>query len=187
MTIRIKRILDLTLAIAMALPAALTIAVCALVVLIEARTNPLFFQTRVGLGTEHFRLVKLRTMTAQTKNLPSHEVGTQTMLKSGRIFRAIKLDELPQIWNVLTGEMSFVGPRPCLPVQADLIEERSKRGVYEIRPGITGLAQIAGIDMSTPRKLAEIDARYLNQQSFSGDLIILARTLLGGGSGDAIV
>jgi lipopolysaccharide/colanic/teichoic acid biosynthesis glycosyltransferase len=185
MTNNTKRIFDLALAILLALPAALLTAICALFVFMEARANPLFVQTRVGLGKKQFRLVKLRTMAPQTRDLPSHQVGTQAFLKSGKMLRALKFDELPQIWNVLTGEMSFVGPRPCLPIQTDLIEERSKLGVYEVRPGISGLAQILGIDMSTPRKLAEIDSLYLQQQSLRGDLVIIVRTVLGRGRGDA--
>ena len=181
----LKRPLDIVLALGLAIPATLVLIPCAIAIALEARANPLFIQTRVGLGQKHFRLVKLRTMPPQTKDLPSHEVGKQSILKTGKLFRAIKFDELPQVWNVLTGDMSFVGPRPCLPVQEELIRERAERGVYELKPGITGPAQLAGIDMSTPRKLAEADAAYRTGQSLTGDLGMLFRTFTGSGSGDA--
>jgi O-antigen biosynthesis protein WbqP len=181
----LKRALDVVLALGLAIPAVVVTAICAIAIAIEARANPLFIQTRVGLRQQRFRLVKLRTMPPQTKDLPSHEVGANAILKTGRLFRAVKLDELPQIWNVLVGEMSFVGPRPCLPVQEELIAERAKRGVYDLRPGITGPAQIAGIDMSTPRALAEADAAYRTGQSLWGDIALLFKTFTGGGSGDA--
>ena len=184
-TYRGKRALDIVLAVGLAVPAAIATALCAIAIAAEARANPLFFQTRVGLGGRHFRLVKLRTMPPATADLPSHEVGAQAILRTGRLFRATKLDELPQVWNVLKGDMSFVGPRPCLPVQEELIAERNKRGVLALRPGITGPAQLAGIDMSTPRKLAEADSAYLGQASLGTDIAMLVRTFTGGGRGDA--
>mgnify|MGYP001809998799 CR=1 FL=1 len=104
----------------------------------------------------------------------------------GAFLRKMKLDELPQLVNVLRGDMSFVGPRPCLPSQEKLIAERERRGVYAIRPGITGPAQIAGIDMSTPVKLAEADGHYLAAITLSGDLGYLVKTAVGSGRGDAV-
>ena len=83
--------------------------------------------------------------------------------------------------------MSLVGPRPCLPNQAEVIAARRERNVFEIRPGITGIAQLASIDMSTPEQLADVDRRYIDTRTFLGDLRIIAATLLGGGSGDAVV
>jgi O-antigen biosynthesis protein WbqP len=96
--------------------------------------------------------------------------------------RRTKLDELPQLLNIIRGEMSFVGPRPCLPTQTELIEERRRRGVFEARPGLTGLAQVQNIDMSDPPRLAEVDAAYLATRSFRNDLGILYRTFFGGRS-----
>jgi O-antigen biosynthesis protein WbqP len=103
----------------------------------------------------------------------------------GRRLRAFKLDELPQLFNVVRGDMSLVGPRPCLPSQADVIAARRRRDVFSIRPGITGLAQLASVDMSTPDRLAEIDGRYVANRTLLGDLLIIARTVTGGGAGDA--
>jgi O-antigen biosynthesis protein WbqP len=102
--------------------------------------------------------------------------------------RRFKIDELPQIFNVLAGDMSLVGPRPCLPSQVELIEARRKLGVLNVRPGITGLAQVRGVDMSNADRLAELDSQYVNTQSFAGDLGLLWATLRGQGVGvDQIV
>jgi len=160
-----------------------------IIVLVVRFTSPgpgIFSQIRVGRHGEPFRCHKLRTMYAGTPSVPTHDVAASHVTKAGRFLRRTKLDELPQLWNVLKGEMSFVGPRPCLPSQAELIEERLKRGVLALRPGITGISQIRGIDMSTPALLAESDADYLEKQSLAFDLRILLHTALGGGSGDRI-
>ena len=130
-------------------------------------------------------MLKLRTMQIGTEARASHEIGPSRVTKIGRFLRKTKVDELPQILSVLRGDMSFVGPRPCLLVQTELIEERTKRGVYTVLPGITGKAQLMGIDMSTPRLLAATDAEYVTERSMAGDLGILLATLLGQGSGDA--
>ena len=105
-----------------------------------------------------------------TLSAASHETPASAVTPLGRRLRALKLDELPQLWNVLKGEMSLVGPRPCLPSQTVLVDEREKRGVLAIRPGITGKAQVMGVDMSDPARLAEIDASYAAEPSFLGDL-----------------
>jgi O-antigen biosynthesis protein WbqP len=102
------------------------------------------------------------------------------------VLRRTKLDELPQLWNVLRGEMSLVGPRPCLFNQKELIAERASRGVFDARPGITGLAQIQGIDMSTPELLAETDARMLSSLGLRNYFRFIALTVLGKGAGDRV-
>jgi O-antigen biosynthesis protein WbqP len=101
----------------------------------------------------------------------------------GEHLRRFKIDELPQLWNVLIGDMSLVGPRPCLPSQIELVEARRRLGVLEMRPGITGLAQVSGVDMSDPNRLAEIDARYVRTQSLLGDFGLIWATLRGQGVG----
>jgi O-antigen biosynthesis protein WbqP len=147
----------------------------------------IFSQERVGREGKPFRCLKLRTMYAGTPNVPSHDAASAQITPIGHTLRRTKLDELPQLWNVLKGEMSFVGPRPCLPSQTALIEERRKRGVLALRPGITGLAQVNDIDMSDPVRLANKDAEYARSQSLTGDIGILFRTVFGGaGSGDRI-
>ena len=129
--------------------------------------SPFFQQKRVGLGQQAFVLVKFRTMLPDTASVASHLADASAITPFGRFLRRTKLDELPQLWNVLKGEMSLVGPRPCLFNQEELIKERNKLDVYQALPGITGLAQIQGIDMSTPVLLAETDAKMLNSMSLA--------------------
>ncbi len=180
-----KRLFDLAFALAL-LPVAIPVLAVAAVAVVLDSPGPAFFrQERVGRHRRAFTLIKIRTMSAGTRQAASHEVGAAQITRVGAFLRKTKIDELPQIFSVLLGHMSFVGPRPCLPVQEELVEERSKRGVYAVRPGITGPAQIAGIDMSTPVRLAETDAAYVADRSFFGDLELILRTALGGGSGDA--
>ena len=107
------------------------------------------------------------------------------MTRSGRWIRRLKIDELPQLWNVLRGDMSFVGPRPCLPSQLVLIEARREVGVLALQPGITGVAQVAGLDMSDPARLAVADSAYCGAWSIGRDLNLLVRTFAGQGGGDA--
>lgn len=147
---------------------------------------PLFRQTRVGRHQRPFTLVKFRTMTLETRSVPTHLANSAAVTRIGACLRRSKLDELPQLWNVLTGEMSLVGPRPCLFNQAELIREREVRGVFNARPGITGLAQVQGVDMSTPILLAEADVQMLNTLSLETYLKYIFLTLLGKGSGDRI-
>lgn len=134
-------------------------------------------QWRVGQGERPFRCHKLRSMYEGTATLPTHLVGTSRVTRIGGFMRRTKLDELPQLWNIIRGEMSFVGPRPCLPTQTELIEERRRRGVFAVRPGLTGLAQIQNIDMSNPPRLAEIDEQYISTRTAYGDFAILFETL----------
>jgi O-antigen biosynthesis protein WbqP len=154
-----------------------------------ARSSPggaLFVQTRVGRSEKLFACYKFRTMAHGAPVAGSHEVSGSWITPIGRRLRSLKLDELPQLFNVLRGDMSLVGPRPCLPNQAEVIAARRARDVFDIRPGITGIAQLASIDMSTPEELAEADRRYMASRTFLGDLRIIAATVLGGGSGDAV-
>jgi O-antigen biosynthesis protein WbqP len=116
-------------------------------------------------------------MHRDTPTLPTHEAPAGSVTAVGRLLRATKIDELPQLWNVVIGEMSLVGPRPCLPTQAELIERRSQLGVLAALPGITGLAQVKGIDMSDPKLCAEADAAYVRAASIGLDLRILLWTL----------
>ncbi|MEK1892631.1 MAG: sugar transferase [Rhizobium sp.] len=158
-----------------------------LVVLVR-RSSPggaLFLQERVGRAEVPFVCIKFRTMAAGSPNVGSHDAALSWITPLGRKLRAYKLDELPQLINVLRGEMSFVGPRPCLPTQHDVIAARRKRKVFSVRPGITGLAQLQGIDMSTPDALAEADARYIQKAGFWQDIVLVISTLAGRGTGDA--
>ena len=148
--------------------------------------SPLFFQQRVGKHRVPFTLVKFRTMTLNTQSVGTHLADPASITRLGHFLRRTKLDELPQLVNVILGDMSLVGPRPCLPNQLELIDERDRRGVYAARPGITGLAQINHVDMSTPKKLALYDSlmlRHLNPRHY---LCLIAATALGRGRGDRI-
>ncbi len=151
----------------------------------DTRT-PLFRQERVGRHQKPFILVKFRTMRPDTQSVATHLANPSAVTPLGAFLRRTKLDELPQLWNVLKGEMSLVGPRPCLFNQAELIEERAARGVFAARPGITGLAQINGIDMSTPRLLAETDAQMLRGLDLAAYFTYIIKTVTGAGRGDRI-
>jgi len=182
---RLKRVFDILVCLALAVPAlCITLAVLPFV-WFETRASPLFLQKRVGRDSQIFTILKLRTMRADTPDGASHDVGASTITRSGRLLRRTKIDELPQLWNVLIGDMSLVGPRPCLPSQTQLIAERARRGVLALRPGITGVGQLAGLDMSAPVALAEADAAYLARWTLRGDLVMLIQTALGKGGGDA--
>lgn len=148
--------------------------------------SPLFRQERVGRHKKPFTLVKFRTMKVETASVASHLASNTSITKFGRFLRRTKLDELPQLWNVLKGEMSLVGPRPCLFNQEELIAERESRGVLQARPGITGLAQINDIDMSTPRLLAETDAKMLAGLNLKSYFRYIIQTVLGKGAGDRV-
>ena len=143
----------------------------------------IFKQIRVGKGGRPFTCYKLRTMYSGTANLPTHEVQASSVIALGERLRRFKVDVLPQLCNVLIDDMTLVGPRPCLPSQVDLVEARRRLGVLEVRPGITGLAQVNGVDMSDANRLAEIDAQYVRTQSLMGDFRLILATLRGQGVG----
>jgi lipopolysaccharide/colanic/teichoic acid biosynthesis glycosyltransferase len=180
-----KRVFDLMLALALTLPAILFCGIAVILVWLDDRSNPVFVQQRLGRNGRAFRLVKLRTMRVGTGDRPSHETQFASITRIGSLLRRTKLDELPQLWNVLRGEMSFVGPRPGLPTQTVLANERRRHGVDRLLPGITGVSQVQGLDMSTPELLAEADADYLRRWSLMRDLRLLVATAKGGGQGDA--
>ena len=148
--------------------------------------SPLFRQTRVGRHKKPFVLVKFRTMKPETAHVASHLADASAVTPLGRFLRRTKLDELPQLWNVLKGEMSLVGPRPCLFNQQELIDARERLGVFAARPGITGLAQVNEIDMSTPELLAQTDARMLGSLGVKDYFAYILMTVTGKGSGDRI-
>jgi len=148
--------------------------------------SPIFRQVRVGRSKRPFVLVKLRTMKPETASVASHLASASAITPFGGFLRKTKLDELPQLWNVLKGDMSLVGPRPCLFNQEELIAERDQRGVYNYRPGITGLAQVNEIDMSTPVLLAETDQKMLQNLSLKDYFKYIFMTVAGKGSGDRV-
>jgi O-antigen biosynthesis protein WbqP len=151
---------------------------CALILLIrlESHGPGLFRQERIGRDGRPFICYKLRSMFADTPNAPTHDVADKARTRLGALLRRSKLDEFPQLWNVIKGEMSLVGPRPCLPTQTELVARRRAAGILALRPGITGLAQVTGADMSDLDRITAADARYLADRSTALDLRILAAT-----------
>jgi len=148
--------------------------------------SPIFRQERVGKNKQPFYLLKFRSMHIHTQSVATHLVQSSSVTRWGSFLRKSKLDELPQLFNVLIGDMSFVGPRPNLFNQEELIKERDAKGVYAIRPGITGLAQIQKIDMSTPQLLAATDAQMIANWSLIHYFKYIFLTLFGNGFGDRI-
>lgn len=149
--------------------------------------SPIFRQVRVGRHQQPFTLVKFRTMKVDTASVATHLANSASITRFGHFLRKTKLDELPQLWNVLKGDMSLVGPRPGLFNQEELTAERAKRGVFDVRPGITGLAQVSEIDMSTPALLAETDQKMIRSLTLVDYFKYIFMTVAGKGAGDRVV
>ncbi len=147
------------------------------IVLIETG-SPFFLQKRIGLNLKSFTLVKFRTMKIGTLSAGTHLIDNSNITRIGHFLRKFKLDELPQLLNVFMGHMSLVGPRPCLPNQKRLIIERKKRGIYKVKPGITGLAQVSGINMSRPVLLAKTDLKMIKQMNLFYYFYYIFKTVL---------
>jgi lipopolysaccharide/colanic/teichoic acid biosynthesis glycosyltransferase len=182
----LKRAIDLVVAVPLAIAAAPMCLLLLGVVALESPGSPLLVQQRVGRAQRPFRMLKIRTMKRDTPHVASHDVGRTSVTRVGAVLRRLKLDELPQLLNVIGGSMSLVGPRPCLPSQTVLIAERERRGVFALKPGVTGPAQLMGIDMSTPERLAEVEAEYFSKSTPLGEIGLIARTFAGKGQGDAV-
>jgi len=149
--------------------------------------GPGFFrQERIGRRGRRFTCWKFRTMRLGTRQAETHEVSAQSVTRIGAFLRRTKLDELPQVFNILCGQIALIGPRPCLPVQTALVAARERRGVLDLMPGISGLAQVEGIDMSDPERLAARDADYRAMQSVLLDLRLALATATGQGNGDRV-
>ncbi len=162
------------------------LAIVWLIVRLQSSGPGIFAQERVGRHGRHFTCYKFRTMAVGTQQAATNLVPAHAVTGIGKFLRRTKIDELPQVWNIIRNEMSFVGPRPCLPVQVELIEARRVRGVLALKPGISGLGQIQGVDMSDPVRLARLDARYGKLQSITLDLKIILATIVGKGQGDNV-
>lgn len=146
----------------------------------------IFAQNRVGRHGKTFTIYKFRTMAKGTKQAGSHEISNASLTSVGGFLRKTKIDELPQIWNILRGDISLIGPRPCLPNQTELVAERTARNVLDILPGITGHAQVRDTDMSDPELLAKTDEEYMKLRTLPLDFKILLQTFLGRGNGDRV-
>ena len=178
--------MDVLLALIGLICSAPIIAICVIIHHLTSRGTAIFAQERVGRGEAPFICYKLRTMTPETPNVGTHEVAVSSVTPFGGVLRKLKLDELPQLWNVLVGDMSLVGPRPSLPSQELVIAARRERGVFAVRPGVTGPAQVMGIDMSNPTRLAEVDAGWVAAQSVGEYIRVLVATAGGQGFGDNV-
>ncbi len=140
--------------------------------------SPLFIQKRVGLNSKIFKLIKFRSMKIGTLSVGTHLISNENITFIGKLLRKYKIDELPQLCNVLIGEMSLVGPRPCLQNQKKLINERKKRGVLRVKPGITGLSQVKGIKMDNPVLLAKTDLTMIKKMSIYNYFIYILLTFM---------
>ncbi len=179
-----RKLMDIGFALAVILIFWWLLLIVWVLVKISSEGPGIFAQERIGKGGRIFTCYKFRTMGKDTRQAGTHEISTSAVTPVGAFLRKTKIDELPQVWNVLKGELSLIGPRPCLPVQEELVKERKKRGVLDVLPGITGLAQIQGIDMSNPVRLARKDAEYIARRGLLLDVKIVLATFLGKGQGD---
>lgn len=175
-----KRIMDIILALAALFMIAVPMLIVFLMVYLDDPGNVLFTQYRVGRGGRCFKLYKLRTMRLDTPQyMSTSEVDDpdRYITRIGRILRRLSIDELPQLINVLKGDMSIVGPRPLISAEHEIHDLRMKYGVYKIRPGLTGLAQIHGRDMVAPADKVRWDVRYLEEFGFWTDVKIVLSTI----------
>lgn len=175
-----KRLFDLLLAVMIAILAVIPFILLALLVKVTSRGPVLYWSDRVGRDNRLFKMPKFRSMRTGTPVVATHllEDPQSHLTPIGSFLRKSSLDELPQLWCILRGDMSFVGPRPALFNQEDLVQLRTERGVHLLVPGLTGWAQINGRDeLSIPEKV-KLDLEYLQRRSVIFDLVILWRTLI---------
>lgn len=180
MNYKFKRIFDITIVI-LTLPITLPLGLAmSLLILVMSNRPVLYFSNRVGKDNKIFRMVKFRSMRTDTPAIPTHLMKdpSQYLTPIGSFLRKTSFDEIPQIWNILIGDMSFVGPRPALYNQYDLIDLRSQRNICSLLPGLTGWAQINGRDDISIVKKVELDFEYFKLQSFSFDIKILVLTAI---------
>ena len=168
----IKRFIDIILSFSALVVLAVPMLIFAIIIKLDSRGPVLFWQKRVGLHKETFMMPKFRSMYTETpSDMPTHLLSDpqRWITPVGKIYRKLSIDELPQIWSILTGKMSIIGPRPALWNQEDLIAERDKYGANDVRPGLTGWAQINGRDeLEIPVK-ANLDGEYVEKMSFLFD------------------
>jgi O-antigen biosynthesis protein WbqP len=171
-----KRLFDLAAAGAASLLLSPVLLAVAAAIRLEDGGSPFYISERIGRGGEPFRFYKFRSMPENTASVPSAQAATLTVTRTGRLIRRTNIDELPQLVNILKGDMSIVGPRPGIPSQTLLISYRQANGALECRPGLTGLAQINSYDGMSAEAKARFDGEYARDISFLGDLKIILRT-----------
>ena len=180
MYVRVKRALDLALSLAAIIALSWLFVIIAIAVKLEDGGNIIFRQKRIGIHKREFYIYKFRTMKAETpKDMPTHMLKDPQayITQIGKFLRKASLDELPQLFNILRGDMSIVGPRPALYNQYDLIEERDKYGANDITPGLTGWAQVNGRDELPIPVKAAYDGEYVRRMSLLFDIRIIIKTV----------
>ena len=186
----VKRLLDVALSLCALGVLAVPMCVFALMIKREDKGAALFAQKRVGIHKRHFSMYKFRSMRNDTPHdVPTHllENPEQYLLRCGKWMRKYSIDELPQLINILKGDMSIVGPRPALWNQYDLIAERDKYGANEIRPGLTGWAQINGRDELEIEEKARLDGEYVQREGFMFDVMCIFRTVFSAAKHEGVV
>lgn len=176
----VKRIFDLVLALVLIILLSIPILVIAALIKLISKGPAIFWTDRVGINNTIFKMAKFRTMKLNTPQVATHlmEHPEDYLIPGGALLRQYSLDELPQLLNVLNGSMSFVGPRPALFNQDDLVELRTKKNIHTLIPGVTGWAQVNGRDdLPIPVKVS-FDEYYLNHRSFAFDLYIILLTAI---------
>ena len=173
----LKRLVDCAAAILLLLCLSPVLALTAIAIRLDDGGAALFVQRRIGREGVAFRIYKFRSMPVGTPNVPSASAVTLKITRIGKFIRRTNIDELPQLWNVLRGDMSLIGPRPALPSQTSLLELRQQKGISRLRPGLTGLAQVNSYDGMPEGEKLGWEERYVHDVSLSQDLIILLRTV----------
>jgi O-antigen biosynthesis protein WbqP len=177
----LKRVIDFSLAIIGTIVLSPLFLLLVVLIKLDSKGPVLFKQKRVGLNKKYFHMLKFRTMKIETpKDMPTHLLENPDLYitKMGRFLRKTSLDELPQFFNIIKGNMSIIGPRPALYNQYDLIEEREKYGANNVRPGLTGYAQINGRDEIPIEMKAKLDGEYINKMSFLFDAKLFFLTIV---------
>lgn len=188
--LKIKRIIDIILSLTGLIVLSPVFLILTIAIKADSKGPVLFRQKRVGRSKTHFNMLKFRTMRIDTpKDTPTHllENPEQYITKMGRFLRKTSLDELPQIWNIFVGHMSIIGPRPALWNQFDLIDEREKYGANDVRPGLTGWAQINGRDELPIEVKAQLDGEYIQKMSLGFDIKCFFKTIVSVVKRDGVV
>ena len=185
----VKRFFDIVLSLGAIIVLSPLLIILAVLIKLDSKGPVLFKQKRIGKGKTHFEILKFRSMYADVpKDVPTHMLAdpSSKITKIGRFLRKSSLDELPQIFNIFKGEMSIIGPRPALWNQFDLIAERDKYGANDVRPGLTGLAQVMGRDELPIEVKAKYDGEYVKDITFKNDAKIFFRTIFSVASADGV-
>lgn len=175
-----KRFFDFTVSLLMILLLLPVFILTGIIIAIDAGNPVIYKQYRVGKDNKLFYIYKFRTMKNNTRLAATKDLteADSVITKSGRILRKTSLDELPQLFNVLKGDMSFVGPRPLIPEEKEIRQLRKEYGIYSVRPGITGWAQVNGRDMLSDEEKALFDKEYIDKQSIAFDIKIMFKTVM---------